>query len=311
MNEYKHVPVMLEESVLYLHIDPDGFYVDGTYGRGGHSQAILDQLSPKGRLLVIDKDWEAIDSARKKFVNDARVIIRQGSFAHMSQFVEELGLTGHVAGILLDLGFSSPQVDDPTRGFSFMQEGELDMRMDRQTGITAKEWINAASKEDIARVIREYGQDRYHRAIAHRIDLARREKPITTTKELRDIVLSSRAGFAHGIDPATRTFQAIRIHVNQELQDLQDCLRGVEALLAKGGRLVVICFHSLEEQIVKEFFRVKEKGPLVPRKLPIIEQAFKPLMKRVFHKSLQATREEVKANPRAQCARMRVGEKIE
>lgn len=310
MNEYKHVPVMLEEAILHLHIDPDGFYIDGTYGRGGHSQILLDQLSPKGRLLVIDKDWEAIDSARKKFANDSRVMIRQGSFANMSQFAQELGWIGKVNGILLDLGFSSPQVDDPTRGFSFMQEGELDMRMDRQSGISAKEWINSASKEEIARVIREYGQDRYHRAIAHRIDLARKEKPITTTRELREIVLSSRAGFAHGIDPATRTFQAIRIHVNQELQDLQECLSQVEALLAKGGRIVVICFHSLEEQIVKEFFRNQEKGPLVPRKLPIIEQAFEPLMKRVFHKSLQASREEVKANPRAQCARMRVGEKV-
>lgn len=309
MTANQHQTVLLKEAVDALVIDADGCYVDGTFGRGGHSEAILERLSESGRLLVIDKDPEAIAHAKQQFGQDARVMIGHASFAELENLVRLEGLEGRVNGVLLDLGVSSPQLDDPERGFSFTQDGPLDMRMDSSSGISAADWIAGAAEQDIATVIKEYGEERFARRMAKAIVAAREKHPIVTTKQLADIVAAANPSWEKGKHPATRAFQAIRIFINSELDDLTNALAQALEVLAVGGRLVVISFHSLEDRIVKRFIRDQEKGPPLPRHLPIpadqIEQRLKHL-----GKAVKASKAEVQANVRARSAIMRIAQKV-
>lgn len=261
VDQVAHKTVLLDEAVAALVTDPDGFYIDGTFGRGGHSAAILNQLTEKGRLLAIDKDPEAQKAAEARFGDDRRFEFVRGSFKDMATYVAERGLTGAIAGVLLDLGVSSPQLDEGGRGFSFMQDGPLDMRMDPDSGISAAEWLANVEEKDIRQVLWDYGEEKFARRIAAAIVRARGEESILTTARLAAVVSAANPAWEKGKHPATRTFQAIRIYINRELDDLQDLLAEVVEVLAVGGRLVVISFHSLEDRIVKRFIRLKEKEP--------------------------------------------------
>ena len=254
-NNFEHKPVLLSESIDALGIDPQGIYVDGTFGRGGHSQLILEQLNESGQLIAFDKDPMAIAAAKEKYSHEARFTIHHGSFAELETYLKEQGLCGRVSGILLDLGVSSPQLDDPKRGFSFQQSGPLDMRMNDQVGMNASQWINKAKEEDIANVLFEYGEERYSRRIAKAIVWARKEQPLNDTKQLAEIIKQAHPRGEKKKHPATRSFQGIRIFINNELDDLDQCLIQSYNCLSKNGKLVVISFHSLEDRKVKRFFR--------------------------------------------------------
>lgn len=310
MSQYNaHDSVLLEEAVDALVVDPDGFYVDGTFGRGGHSRLILSRLGPSGRLLVIDKDPQAIAYARAHFAQDERVIIGHASFADMKTLVEEAGMAGQVTGVLLDLGVSSPQLDDPQRGFSFTQDGPLDMRMDTTRGQSAAEWIANASEQDIATVLKDYGEERFAKRMAKAIVAERACKPIVTTGHLAEVVKQANPAWEKGKHPATRAFQGIRIYINRELDDLASVLDQAVDLLADKGRLVVISFHSLEDRIVKLFIRKQEQGEPLPRHLPVTADQINQRLKRVG-KAVKASEQELKNNVRARSAVMRVAEKV-
>ena len=302
-----HIPVMLEEAIRALDIRHDGVYIDGTFGRGGHSERILDLLGEGGRLLAFDKDEEAVLVARERFGSDRRFSIIHGSFAELSSAVAEQGLEHRVNGLLLDLGVSSPQIDDPARGFSFLNDGPLDMRMNRARGYSAAEWLAGADEGDIATVLREYGEERFARRIARAIVARRQVAPITGTRDLADLVAQAcpvKEKFKH---PATRTFQAIRIFVNRELDDLRLCLRDSLDVLARGARLVVISFHSLEDRIVKRFMRDTAQGPKLPKGLPVRHMETEGRL-RILGKSQRASEAELQGNPRARSAVLRVAE---
>ncbi|MGB1237326.1 MAG: 16S rRNA (cytosine(1402)-N(4))-methyltransferase RsmH [Pseudomonadales bacterium] len=309
-DNFVHVTVLLEEAVNALVTDPAGFYVDGTFGRGGHSAKVLEALDDDGQLMAIDKDHEAIAHAAKRFAGEARFSISHGSFARIEEFVDTQAKQGQVTGILLDLGVSSPQLDDPSRGFSFQHDGPLDMRMDTSSGQSAAQWIASASEKEIADVIYTYGEERFGRRMAKAIVAAREEKAIETTARLAQIVKDANPAWEKGKHPATRAFQAIRIHVNQELSDLEACLEGALESLAVGGRLVVISFHSLEDRIVKRFIRKHVKGDdHLPKGIPYTNDMLKCRLKDIT-KKLKASRTEVDDNPRSRSAVMRVTEKI-
>ncbi|HYA39482.1 MAG TPA: 16S rRNA (cytosine(1402)-N(4))-methyltransferase RsmH [Candidatus Methylomirabilis sp.] len=308
MNEHRHVPVLLEEALQALRLKTDGVYVDATYGRGGHAREILNRLEERGRLLLFDRDPQACEDARRHYGADARVHVIAGSFSHLGRSVEQLGLTGKVDGLLFDLGVSSPQLDDASRGFSFRLEGPLDMRMDPRTGESAAEWINRAAEDDIARVVREYGEERFAKRIARAIVRERSIEPISTTQRLAEIVKRAVPKREARKDPATRTFQAIRIHVNRELDELKDALPQAVQALARGGRLVVISFHSLEDRIVKHFMRAEAKGEEPPPDLPVRHEAFRGRLK-IIGKAIQASEAEARRNPRARSAVLRVAER--
>jgi len=303
----EHVPVLLTESIDALVHDADGVYVDCTFGRGGHSAKIIEQLSNKGRLMVIDKDPDAIAVAHELYDADARVSIAHGGFADIGNLLDANEFN-YVDGILLDLGVSSVQLDSPQRGFSFQKDGPLDMRMDNSQGESAATWLHAASAAEITTVLKTLGEERFARRIASEIVRQRAVKPIQTTLELATLVASTVPRREHKKHPATRTFQAIRIHVNQELEELQACLKQVFERLHKKGRLVVISFHSLEDRIIKRFIRDLEKNDPYPSRMPITsDQIVKPV------KSLGkcvAQQAEIMVNPRARSAVMRVMEKI-
>lgn len=305
-----HVTVLLDEAVDALVIDRSGFYVDGTFGRGGHSSKVLAALAEDGELMAIDKDLEAIECAHNRFENESRFSIAHGSFAQVSEFVEQKGKAGKVDGILLDLGVSSPQLDDPQRGFSFQHDGPLDMRMDTTKGESAAQWIARASEKEIADVIYTYGEDRFGRRMARAIVAERAENPIVTTAHLAQIVKDANPAWEKGKHPATRAFQAIRIQVNQELSDLEACLEGALDSLAIGGRLVVISFHSLEDRIVKRFIRKHVNGnDHLPQGIPYTNDMLRCRLKDIS-KKVKASKGEVDENPRARSAVMRVTEKI-
>jgi len=306
---FSHQPVLIKEVLEKLNINPQGIYVDGTFGRGGHAGEILKQLDANGRLLVMDKDPQAIDEAEKMFVNDERVIITRGSFAMLKQTVADHGWLGKVDGILLDLGVSSPQLDDPNRGFSFKRDGALDMRMDPDAGQSTAQWIAHVKEADLADVLHEYGEERYARRIARAIVKAREATPITTTKALAKIIADANPNWEKGKDPATRSFQAIRIYINSELDDLKSCLSQVLDVLKVGGRLVVISFHSLEDRIVKRFIRDESRGDQYPRGLPVTQAQLNPQLKPVG-KAIKPTEQEVLENPRARSSVLRCAEKI-
>jgi len=304
-----HQSVLLKESIEGLAIKPDGIYMDCTFGRGGHTQAILKQLSQEGRLLAIDKDQAAIEFARENLGNDHRFQIFQGSFSRIDEFAKTANVYGQINGILLDLGVSSPQLDEPARGFSFMQHGPLDMRMDRSQALDAAQYVNHASAEDMAKIFREYGEERFAGRIARAIVEARAASPIETTALLAEIVKQANPKWEKHKHPATRVFQAIRIHINNELTDLKTCLNLALDVLAVGGRLVVISFHSLEDRIVKQFMRAREEGDRPPISVPIRTCELTTCFKRIG-KAIKPQKEETTTNIRSRSAILRVGEKI-
>ena len=304
-----HKPVLLEETLTALNIKPDGCYVDGTFGRGGHSQEIIKQLGENGKLLAFDKDPQAIVTANAIAANDERLHVKQGSFTQLKQTIDELGWTGKVDGIFLDLGVSSPQLDDAERGFSFRFDGPLDMRMDPDHGISASQWLASAEERDIMMVLFDYGEEKFARRIASAIVTAREEQPINTTKRLSSIVTAANPSREKNKNPATRTFQAIRIFINQELEDLKTCLSQAVDILSPGGRLVVISFHSLEDRIVKRFIREQCKGDDFPLDLPVMHAQLNQNMK-MIGKAIKSGRNELDENPRARSAVMRVAERL-
>jgi 16S rRNA (cytosine1402-N4)-methyltransferase len=309
VNEHHHVPVLLEEALQALQVKEDGVYVDATYGRGGHAREILKRLGERGRLLVFDRDPQACEDARRRLGADARVRITQGPFSMLARTIDGLGLAGNIDGILFDLGVSSPQLDDPRRGFSFRTEGPLDMRMDPGVGESAAEWLQRADETEIARVIREYGEERFAKRIARAIMRERSIEPITTTGRLADIVARAVPTREKKKDPATRSFQAIRLHINRELAEIEETLPQTLPLLVSGGRLVVISFHSLEDRIVKNFMRLEAKGEQLPPELPVRQDYFHPRMK-IVGKAIRAGESETRRNPRARSAVMRVAERL-
>ncbi|MEK6370888.1 MAG: 16S rRNA (cytosine(1402)-N(4))-methyltransferase RsmH [Burkholderia gladioli] len=309
-NELRHRTVLLDEAVESLVTRPDGVYVDGTFGRGGHSRAVLARLASAGRLIAFDKDPRAIETAQG--IEDARFSIVHDSFASMRDALAARGVE-KVSGVLLDLGVSSPQVDDPARGFSFRADGPLDMRMDPTRGESAAEWLARASVQELTEVIRDYGEERFAFQIAKALVARRAESdrlgPLDTTGELAQIVGHVVKTREKGKDPATRTFQAIRIHVNQELADLQVVLESALSSLEQGGRLVVISFHSLEDRIVKRFMQAHASAPAVDRRLPIRAADLpSPPLKLLGRKFPGEA--EVAANPRARSAVMRIAERV-
>ena len=308
---YRHITVLLDEAVEQLALRADGCYVDGTFGRGGHSRLILEGLGDQGRLLGFDKDPLAIATGNALAAEDGRFVIVQRSFADMGDELAARQLTGQVQGVLLDLGVSSPQLDDPTRGFSFLNDGPLDMRMNPDAGISAAQFIATADVEEIARVFKEYGEERFAKRMARAVVERRAVKPFERTADLAAVLTEANPAWEKGKNPATRAFQGLRIHVNNELGDLERGLDAALESLAVGGRLVVISFHSLEDRIVKQFMRKHAKGEAdnLPRHLPIIPKAFEPRLK-LLGKPIFASDAEVKANPRSRSAVMRVAEKL-
>ena len=309
MTQFQHVTVLLQEAVEALVTDPDGFYVDGTFGRGGHSALVLDRLSPTGKLLGIDKDLTAIAAANMRFAHDSRFDIAHGSFADLAELIAARGMSGKVSGVLLDLGVSSPQLDEAERGFSFQNDGPLDMRMDQTRGQSAAEWVNTADEDDIAYVLKESGEERFAKRMARAVVAERQVRPFSRTKHLAEVIKEANPAWEKGKHPATRAFQAIRIHVNNELTDLEAVLDQALQVLAIGGRLVVISFHSLEDRVVKRFIRRQELGDPVPRGLPIRDEQLNKRM-RSCGKAIKAGDSEVDANIRSRSAIMRVAEKI-
>jgi 16S rRNA (cytosine1402-N4)-methyltransferase len=308
-DKVEHQTVLLDEAITALVARPDGCYVDGTFGRGGHTQAILSRLSDSGAVMAIDKDPAAQDCAEQTFGDDSRFEFVRGSFAELAELVAERGLQGKVDGVLLDLGVSSPQLDDAERGFSFLRDGPLDMRMNPDADISAAEWLAVADEADIARVIKEYGEERFARRMARAIVDARELSAITRTGQLAEILAAANPAWEKGKHPATRAFQAIRIFINRELEDLERVLEGVLDVLAVGGRLVVISFHSLEDRMVKRFIREQVRGKPVPRGLPVLEKDIQRRMRSVG-KAVKPGAAEVAVNPRARSAVMRVAEKV-
>ena len=308
--QLQHQTVLLDEAVNALVWRTDGLYVDGTFGRGGHSRAVLGKIGDGGRLIGFDKDPQAIATAQE--MADKRFEIVHDSFATLADALSERGI-GKVSGVLLDLGVSSPQFDDPARGFSFRHDGPLDMRMDTTRGESAAEWLAHATLQELTEVIRDYGEERFAFQIAKAI-VARRSAsdelgPLASTRELAAIVAHVVKTREKGKDPATRTFQAIRIHVNQELAELQVTLDAALALLEQGGRLVVISFHSLEDRIVKRFMQSQASVPPLDRRLPL-RAAELPVPPMKLLGRVMASDEEVAANPRARSAVMRVAERV-
>jgi len=300
-----HLPVMYAQCLKALQVKAEGTYLDGTFGRGGHARGVLQQLGPGGRLLVMDKDPEAIAVAEREFGADARVAIFRGSFAQLAQWE---ATAGGLDGVLLDLGVSSPQLDVAERGFSFGKDGPLDMRMDPDSGESAAQWLAHTSEKDIAEVLWTYGDERQSRRIARAIVARRGETPLIRTAQLADLIASVVPRGDQKIHPATRSFQAIRIFINRELADLEAGLDAALARLKPGGRLAVISFHSLEDRIVKQFIARHAKAPPANRRMPV-EIAFTPTLKMIGD-ARKADAAETAANPRARSAVLRVAEKL-
>lgn len=307
--DYRHKPVMLDAVLAGLNIKADGVYVDGTFGRGGHARAMLERLGPDGRLLALDRDPQAVNAAQELAEQDERFSIQRGSFTMLKTLVEDKGLLGKVDGLLLDLGVSSPQLDDPERGFSFQHDGPLDMRMDYESGQSAAEWLAEASEREISQVLFDYGEERHGKRIARAICRARNETPITTTAQLAEIISAANPSHEKHKHPATRSFQAIRIFINRELDELHDVLSQSIDVLAVGGRLVVISFHSLEDRIVKRFIRKHVRGDDLPRDLPVTADMLNPRM-RAIGKAIYADEAELAVNPRARSAVLRIAERL-
>ena len=312
-----HVPVLAQESIDALFDsargDPireelrDAIFVDATFGRGGHTRLILERLSPRGRLIAFDRDMAAIEEGRS--IHDARLELIHARFGRLREELEERGVN-EVSGVLIDLGVSSPQLDDPERGFSFRGDGPLDMRMDTTSGETVAQWLDRADEDDIREVIKSHGEERFAKQIAAAIVAARQGGPITRTGQLADLVGAAVRTREPGQNPATRTFQALRIHVNQELEELSLVLPQAMAMLAPGGRLAVISFHSLEDRIVKRFMRDESSPGAMPERLPVRASELAPPRMRLVGKAVRAGVGEVRANPRSRSATLRVAERL-
>jgi len=283
--------------------------VDGTFGRGGHSAAILDRLGESGCLIALDKDEQAISYGRQRFSGERRLHMRHSSFSRLGEVAQEQGVFGKVNAVLLDLGVSSPQLDDARRGFSFQQDGPLDMRMDRSSGMSAAQWLATADEAEIARVLWEYGEERFSRRIARAVVEQRQREPLNTTSQLAALITRASPVKERHKHPATRSFQAIRIHINSELDDLKEGLVQAVDVLAPGGRLVVISFHSLEDRIVKRFLRDQSRGDVLPKGVPVMDKQLKPGILKCIGKPVRAQKEELRINPRARSAIMRIAEK--
>jgi len=301
-----HVPVMAHEAVAALAIRPDGIYVDGTFGRGGHSRLILAALGGSGRLIALDRDPDAIRAGAD--LNDARLTLVQRAFSEFETVLSELGVA-KVDGVLLDIGVSSPQLDDATRGFSFRFDAPLDMRMDPGSGLSAAQWLATASEGEIGEVIREYGEERFAKSIARALVAARQSEPIVRTSQLAQIIAHAVGWREAGQHPATRSFQAIRIYLNRELEELTAVLPQCVDRLKPGGRLAVISFHSLEDRIVKRFMRAESQGEQLPDRLPVRAATLKPGRMHLVGRAQHAGSAEVAENPRARSAVLRVAER--
>ncbi len=307
----EHLPVMVAEALQQLAIKKDGIYIDCTFGRGGHSQGILNLLGQYGQLLAIDRDSDAINSDyAQAMLTDGRFKLKHSCFSELESIVKNANLAGKVDGILLDLGVSSPQLDNPERGFSFMRDGPLDMRMDGNTGVSAEQWLASVDEKDLIKILFDYGEERFARRIARAIVEKRGQSPIATTRQLAELIedaVSVREKHKH---PATRTFQAIRIEINRELDELKAVLQQSARVLRPGGRLVVISFHSLEDRIVKRFFRDESGAKYNPGRLPIKEIDIAKGILKTMGKALKAGKQEINENPRARSAIMRVAERV-
>lgn len=304
----QHQSVLLEETLGFWVTDKDGIYIDATFGRGGHTKALLNALSNKAKVIGIDQDETAVRYARET-LHDSRFVIEHGSFADIAGIAAKYEVQKKVTGILLDIGVSSPQLDVAERGFSFMQDGPLDMRMNQQQSLDARKWLNHVKEEEMVSVFKTYGEERFAKRIAHAICIARKEHEITRTKQLADIVMKAHPRWEKHKHPATRVFQAIRIHINDELKALENGLTQSVDILKPGGRLLVISFHSLEDRIVKRFFKLQAQGKPIPKGLPVTDNFLEKKLKLVS-KAIMASEEEIENNPRSRSAVLRVAERI-
>ncbi len=312
---FQHISVLLHESIDGLAIKPDGIYIDGTFGRGGHSRTILSQLGPNGRLYSIDRDPQAIAEAQK--IDDPRFTIVHGPFSGIAEYAQRYDLVGKVDGVLFDLGVSSPQLDDAERGFSFMKDGPLDMRMDPTSGMPVSDWLAQADLDDITWVIREFGEDKHARRIAKAIVAYRENEendPLTRTSQLAKLISDAAPkSFKEKKHPATRAFQAFRIYINSELEEIDTALKGAASILAPQGRLSVISFHSLEDRMVKRFMRKESKGPEVPHGIPLTQEQIRALGSadlKTVGKAIKPSEQEVEMNPRSRSSVLRIAEKL-
>jgi 16S rRNA (cytosine1402-N4)-methyltransferase len=305
----EHKTVLLNEAVEALLWDRDGLYVDGTFGRGGHCAEILDRLSIEGEVIAVDKDPQAVAVGLARFQQDKRFRMVHASFASLSEIIGQAGKQGAVSGVLLDLGVSSPQLDQAQRGFSFLKDGPLDMRMDTTRGISAAEWIATADEAEITRVLKEYGEERFARRMAVAVIKERETKPITRTQQLAQVLSAAHPAWERGKHPATKAFQAIRIFINRELADLEALLAQIIDCLKVGGRLVIISFHSLEDRRVKRFIRDQEQGRKLPKNVPIRDTERGVRLVKVG-KAIKPASIEIDSNPRARSAVMRVAERV-
>ena len=306
---FEHKPVLLHEVLEALQVRSGAAYLDATFGRGGHTAAILERVGTEGRVVAIDRDPAAIDAGRERFGDDRRLTLVNRPFSRLAQVVEELGMAKGFDGVLLDLGVSSPQLDDAGRGFSFAHDGPLDMRMDNSTGMTAADWLAKTHEHEIAQVIRDFGEERFAKRVAQKIVYARHDQPITRTSQLAAIVASAIPSREPGKHPATRTFQAIRIRINNELEEIATALEGTLSALAPGGRVCAISFHSLEDALVKGFIQKHATEDPVYAGLPVVPLHAQPKLCRIG-RAVHASAAEIAANPRARSAIMRVAERL-
>lgn len=308
MSDFSHQAVLLDEALESLNIRPSGNYIDATFGRGGHSRGILQQLNENGKLIAFDQDPEAVAYAKLQFADEPRLTIEHCNFNRVADVIEQYGLTEKIDGVLMDFGVSSPQLDDAERGFSFLRSGPLDMRMDSSQGETARQWLARVKPEDLIRVLKKYGEEKFAKRIATAIVETRAIREITETGELAEIISNAIPVKEKHKHPATRSFQAIRIYLNEELQAIEQGLKGALSVLAKGGRLSVISFHSLEDRIVKRFMRDVTRRPKLPAGLPVMEADI-DVPYQLVGKPVTAGAKELEMNPRARSARLRVLER--
>ncbi len=306
---HSHQPVLLDEVMDALKVRPEGYYIDATFGRGGHSAAILGRLNEQGRLLALDRDPQAIAYGRERFADEPRIEFEHINFNQVADVLAQRQLESNIDGVLMDLGVSSPQLDDAGRGFSFMHNGPLDMRMDTTRGESASEWLARVELEELVTVLKQYGEEKFARRIAHGIIEARQQQPITETAQLVSIIEQAMPVKEKHKHPATRSFQAIRMHINQELQSIETGLEAMLGALKPGGRLAVISFHSIEDRLVKRFMKAKVTRPVLPKNLPVFDTDEEPPY-RLAGKPQTASPQELENNPRARSARLRVLERV-
>ena len=308
-DENKHIPVLLNEAITGLNIKKNGIYIDGTFGRGGHSKEILKALDEKGHLFAIDRDLQAIDEIDSEFENDLRFELIKDEMSELKNIVKEKSLSGKIDGVIFDLGVSSPQLDQASRGFSFQKDGPLDMRMDTTKGITAAEWLSSVSEDDLRKVLFQYGEEKFSSRIARNIIKNRNTTSLNTTFDLVNIITQALPKMYFKKHPATKTFQAIRIYINDELSQLESALNASLELLRSGGRLCVISFHSLEDRIVKRFIKNASLESRQYRGLPDVPVEFQPKLK-IIGKAVRASIAEIGMNVRSRSAVLRIAERI-